>query len=178
MREVRVAAVERGTDRAVIEGYGAVFNERDLNGDVIRPGAFSKKLIPSHSNEVRMLYQHTVSEPIGRWLMMREDERGLFVRGEILLGTRRGRDVWELVQARALDGLSIGFQTGRARKLKGGRELLEIDLWEISIVTFPMALMARITGAKFIPAEGKATAARRKEDLTLVANRLREAARL
>lgn len=129
---------------AEIEGYAAVFRDRDLNGDSIAPGAFSRTL--KAQNPVRMLYQHAAETPIGRWTHLAEDARGLFVRGEILLDSPRAREVAALIGGGALDGLSIGYRTVRAEKgCPGMRRILEAELWEISVVTFPMAEGARIT---------------------------------
>lgn len=128
---------------AGIEGYAAVFNTPDLNGDVIAPGAFSKTL--RAAAPVRMLYQHAAETPIGRWTAFRQDAYGLFVAGEILLSSPRAREVHALLEGRAIDGLSIGYQTRRAQKIKGGRRITEAELWEVSVVTFPMAPKARIT---------------------------------
>jgi hypothetical protein len=139
------------SDTAIFEGYAAVFHQPDFNGDIVRPGAFAKKLIPGAAAAIKMLYQHKADEPIGRWLQMREDHYGLFVRGELVLDSDRARDVWTLLKENVLDGLSIGFRTGKARKHKSGRELLDIDLWEVSVVTFPMAPAARITCVERAP---------------------------
>ncbi|WP_229714602.1 HK97 family phage prohead protease [Aquisalinus luteolus] len=136
---------------AVIEGYASIFGERDLNGDIVKRGAFAEKLIPGRLPAVKMLYQHAADQPIGRWLEMKETARGLYVRGEIILDSPRAREVATLVAGGALDGLSIGFRTRAARKIAGGRELTRLDLWEVSVVTFPMAPGARIT--RLIPAD-------------------------
>lgn len=129
---------------AKIAGYGAVFNTPDLNGDIIAPGAFTASL--RKRAPVRMLYQHDAAAPIGRWVSLREDQYGLFVQGEILLASPRAREVHALLAGGALDGLSIGYQTVRAQKKTGsGRHIRQADLWEVSIVTFPMAQTARIT---------------------------------
>ena len=128
---------------AEVEGYAAVFRDRDLNGDVIAPGAFARTL--KTQNPVRMLYQHAAEAPIGRWTHLAEDARGLYARGEILLDSSRARDVAALIDGGALDGLSIGYRTVRAEKGRAGmRRILEADLWEVSVVTFPMAEGARI----------------------------------
>ncbi len=139
-------------DEAIVEGYAAIFGEPDLTGDIIRPGAFQKnatgaqKLIPGASPRVMMLYQHAADKPIGRWHHIKEDERGLFVRGSLFTHIELGRDVYSLVQGGALDGLSIGFKVDQAHRTRNGkRELHRVTLWEISIVTFPMAPSARIT---------------------------------
>lgn len=130
---------------ARIEGYAAVFHQSDLNGDVLAPGAFRKSLA-ARKAPVRLLYQHAAETPIGRWVSFQEDHRGLLAVGELLLSSARAREVYALLAGGALDGLSIGYQVVRARKTRGGvRRILEADLWEVSIVTFPMALSARIT---------------------------------
>jgi HK97 family phage prohead protease len=92
-----------------------------------------------------MLFQHEASEPIGVWRELREDKRGLYVRGEILAEGPRGRTALSLVRSGAIDGLSIGFRTRRfSGRSPRGRELIELDLWEVSIVTFPMLPQARL----------------------------------
>ncbi|MEE4212604.1 MAG: HK97 family phage prohead protease [Parvularcula sp.] len=133
------------SQRAEIEGYAAVFGEPDLAGDVVGSNAFARQLIPGRLEGVRMLYQHQAEAPIGRWTSLYEDNTGLVARGEVFLDTRLGRDVYALLSGGAVDGLSIGFKTRKSRPRAGGRLLTEIDLWEISIVTFPMAPRARIT---------------------------------
>lgn len=130
--------------RAEIEGYAARFGQRDLCGDSIAPGAFLRTLIPAPASPVRMLYQHQAETPIGCWTDIREDGRGLLVRGEIFLDTDQGRTAHRLIRGGALDGLSIGFRSKKARTTRNGRLLTEIDLWEVSIVTFPMSPGARI----------------------------------
>lgn len=127
---------------ATIEGYASLFNVPDLNGDVVAPGAFRKAL--RNAPDVRMLWQHAPEAPVGRWRRLEEDARGLWVEGELLLASASARDAYELLSGGALDGLSIGFKTVRAAKETRGRRILEADLWEVSIVTFPMAPGARI----------------------------------
>ncbi len=130
---------------ADIEGYASVFHTRDLNGDIVAPGAF-KVSLARRAAPVRMLYQHAADTPIGRWTSFVEDRRGLFVRGEIILSSPKAREVHALLRGGALDGLSIGYQPTKARKGPvGGRRITEADLWEVSVVTFPMAQSARIT---------------------------------
>jgi len=130
---------------AEIEGYASVFHARDLNGDIVAPGAF-KASLARRDAPVRMLYQHAAETPIGRWTSFAEDQYGLFVTGELILSSARAREVHALLKGGALDGLSIGYQAVKARKDKGaGRRIIEASLWEVSIVTFPMATAARIT---------------------------------
>ncbi|MEM1381292.1 MAG: HK97 family phage prohead protease [Pseudomonadota bacterium] len=131
--------------RAEFEGYAALFNDADLTGDRIEPGAFRKELIPPKPGQIRMLYQHQAETPIGLWTDIREDHRGLFVRGQLFLDTDEGRTTHRLIHGGAIDGLSIGFKAKKARRTSVGRLLTRIDLWEISIVTFPMSPQARIS---------------------------------
>ena len=96
-----------------IEGYASLFWTRDLNDDVTAAGAFAQSL--AAGGPVVMLHQHDEAEPVGVWDEVVEDANGLFVRGRILRTTPRGRLVAALVEAGALDGLSIGFRQVKAR---------------------------------------------------------------
>ncbi|MEH0198489.1 HK97 family phage prohead protease [Caulobacter sp. CCNWLY153] len=124
-----------------IEGYASLFWTRDLNDDVTAAGAFKQSL---EAGPIRMLHQHDEAEPVGVWDEASEDARGLFVRGRIIAATPRGRLVATLVEAGALDGLSIGFRQVKARTDGRLRVLSRVDLWEVSIVTFPMLPQARL----------------------------------
>lgn len=97
-----------------------------------------------------MLFQHDPAQPIGTWTEISEDEFGLKVRGRLSAGSANGREVRELIRDGALDGLSIGFKVARGRTdpKTGIRHIREADLWEISVVTFPMQDGARIAAAK------------------------------
>ncbi len=131
-------------------GYASVFGLVDLGNDVIEKGAFAKSLTSRKSSGVRMLWQHDAAEPIGVWTDVREDARGLYVEGRLAKGVARAREALELMRAGGLDGLSIGFRTVKARKdaRTGLRHITEADLWEISVVTFPMLPQARIDNLK------------------------------
>ena len=126
-----------------ITGYASRFDERDLGGDVIRRGAFSASLL-SRPAPRPMLYVHDTTTPIGVWRRVVEDETGLRVEGILQSGSELSDRIIALVSSGAVDGLSIGYRTDRARPDAEGRELLEIDLFEISIVAFPMLPTARI----------------------------------
>ncbi|MEO1675034.1 MAG: HK97 family phage prohead protease [Pseudomonadota bacterium] len=135
---------------APIEGYAAIFNTPDETGDSIAPTAFDDFflgiVIPAAEPRVSMLYQHKVDCPIGCWNAFRADKKGLFVRGVLLLGSSKAKDVLALVKGGALNGLSIGFRAQSfTRRADGGRHILKAQLWEVSIVTFPMASQARIS---------------------------------
>lgn len=131
-------------------GYASVFDEVDLGDDSIAPAAFSKSLIKRSASDIRMLFQHNPDEPIGVWEEITQTKFGLKVRGRITQTVTRGAEVLELMRAGAIDGLSIGFKTVRAKQDKKNnvRRILEADLWEISIVTFPMQETARIESVK------------------------------
>ncbi|MGU3545319.1 HK97 family phage prohead protease [Methylobacterium sp. A52T] len=125
-------------------GYASLFGVPDLGRDVVVPGAFAASLARRGAAGVRLLFQHDPAEPIGRWLALREDGRGLFAEGALNLAVQRAREVDALMRGGGLDGLSIGFRTLHARKGAGGeRRLQQVDLWEISLVTFPLQPGAR-----------------------------------
>ncbi len=138
------------TGEGRFSGYASIFGEVDLGKDAIEPGAFSQSLARRGAGGVRMLFQHDPSEPLGAWKTIREDARGLYVEGMLSPGVARAKEVHMLMKAGALDGLSIGFQTVKARTdgKTGVRRILEADLWEISIVTFPMLPSARVSNVK------------------------------
>ncbi len=132
---------------AVISGYASLWGARDTGGDVVEPRAYgaSLKRMAAAGGRVRMLWQHDPSRPIGVWDEVREDERGLWVKGRILTDVAQGRDAAALIEAGAIDGLSIGYRTITARKGEAGhRHLTELELWEVSLVTFPMLPQARV----------------------------------
>ena len=131
-------------------GYASIFGETDLNRDVVVPGAFLKSIGKRSAKGIRMLFQHDPAAPIGVWREVREDARGLFVSGRLMTEVAKGREVLALMRAGAIDGLSIGFRTvrGRTDAKTGVRQLIEVDLWEISVVTFPMLPAARVSAVK------------------------------
>ncbi|MDC7677244.1 HK97 family phage prohead protease [Asticcacaulis machinosus] len=139
----------------IIEGYASRFFERDLNDDVVVPGAFKASLTRTGSEGVKMLYQHGSTTPVGVWDEVSEDAAGLFVRGRVFDLTPEARLVQGLIRAGALDGLSIGFRTVKSRpdETRRLRVLTEIDLWEVSFVTFPMLPSARFKMVPFHPSE-------------------------
>lgn len=134
-------------DGQVIEGYASRFGVMDQGGDTVLPGAFSAglKRLAERGGKVRMLWQHDPAAPIGVWEELREDETGLWVRGRLLPDIARAREAAALIAAGAIEGLSIGYRTLRAeRDGKGRRMLTEVELWEVSLVTFPMLPEARV----------------------------------
>lgn len=130
----------------VIEGYASLWGVADLNRDVVAKGAFSACLARAGAGGVRMLHQHEGRAVVGVWEKVVEDDRGLFVRGRIMDWSAEARFAGALAKAGAIDGLSIGFKATRARREGALRVLSEVDLWEVSLVTFPM-----LPGARFSP---------------------------
>lgn len=132
---------------AELEGYASVFGVVDRGGDVVLPGAYaaSLKRMAAAGGRVRMLWQHDPAQPIGVWDEVREDGRGLWVKGRLLTELERGREAAALLAAGAIDGLSIGYRTVKAERGPQGRRMLaEVELWEVSLVTFPMLPVARV----------------------------------
>jgi HK97 family phage prohead protease len=131
-------------------GYASLFNTEDMGRDIVLPGAFRDSLRERGPAGIKLLYQHNPAEPIGVWENLKEDSRGLLARGRLMLAVARAREVLALMRAGALDGLSIGFRavTGKRDARTGIRRLARIDLWEISIVTFPMLPEARVAQVK------------------------------
>ncbi len=136
----------------VFEGYASLFNKEDLGHDIVMPGAFRESIAERGTGGVKMLFQHDPTQPIGLWSKLREDARGLYVSGRLLSEIGRAREVMALMRSGAIDGLSIGFRMVKgARDRHGIRRLEKIDLWEISVVTFPMQPEARVSGMKAGP---------------------------
>lgn len=134
----------------VFVGYASLFGVRDAAGDMVMRGAFAASLKKRPPANIRMLFQHDPAEPVGTWLEMIENERGLYVRGRLDPRVQRAFELLSLLESGGLDGLSIGFRTVRAtrEKLSQTRQLHMIDLWEVSLVTFPMLAEARVSELK------------------------------
>ena len=164
-RAIRAASIhEDGT----FEGYGSVFDVLDTYGDIVRPGAYAASLARHKADGTRpkLLWQHLQEEPIGIWDEMVEDDVGLFCKGRLLLDIPRAREAHLLMKAGAIDGLSIGFQAVAAEfvaadgagyrdmlpitSVSGGqvRAVTEIDLWEVSIVTFASNPVSQVTAVR------------------------------
>lgn len=159
LRETKLAPaeLERITLDGTFCGYASLFGEIDLGNEMILPGAFTASLARRSAAGIRMLYQHNVEIPLGTWKAISEDGEGLRVTGQLATATSKGREVLELMRAGAIDGLSIGYRTIRSRidKASGARQIVEADLWEISVVTFPMLPGARIETVKAVDAGNK-----------------------
>ena len=133
-----------------VEGYASLFGEIDQARDMVMRGAFAATLSARGIGRIPMLFQHDPAEPVGVWLELREDHRGLYARGRLIPEVTRARELLSLLRAGAVDGLSIGFRTvkGSIDPKTRVRRLLAVDLWEISIVTFPLLAGARVRAVK------------------------------
>ncbi len=130
-------------------GYASVFNVVDQQQDIILPGAFAKTLRERGGN-VKLLWQHQFGEPVGIINKLFEDARGLYVEGRLLLTLQKAREAFELMKADVVRGLSIGYTPVKFTHDpdRGVRRIAEVDLWEISIVTFPANRDAGVTVVK------------------------------
>ncbi|WP_303717740.1 HK97 family phage prohead protease [Brevundimonas naejangsanensis] len=139
-----MAATSRAKTGLAIVGYASLWGVADLNGDVTARGVFAESLSKTGASGVRMLHQHESRAVVGVWDRMVEDERGLWVEGRIEDWFAEARYAAALTRAGALDGLSIGFRATKARREGRLRVLSRAELWEVSLVTFPM-----LPGARF-----------------------------
>jgi HK97 family phage prohead protease len=145
--EFKYASLEwKADDEGTIEGYGSVFDVVDQGGDIIAPGAFKQSL--ASGRKVKMLYQHDASKVIGSWKSLEEDQKGLRVAGKLLRSVSAGAEAYEYVKSGEMDGLSIGFKTIKSMDRNGKRVIMQAELWEVSLVTFPMNVMARVDMVK------------------------------
>jgi HK97 family phage prohead protease len=153
-REVRAYAlsIKATGDDGSVEGYGSMFGVKDAYDDIIAAGAFNASLAAHKSTGTMpaMLWQHDSSEPIGVWTEMVEDAKGLRIKGRLALDTVRGKEAHALLKLGALNGLSIGFVSKQWSydRETDIRTLTEVDLWEVSLVTFPANGKARVTNVK------------------------------
>lgn len=152
MFETKLLSLELKADGATVEGYGARFGNADGYGDVIDPGAFKASL---GMRKPKMLREHDPRQVVGVWDAVEEDAKGLRVKGRFA-DTPLAQETRALVAMGALDGLSIGYRTIKSEARGNLRALKELDLWEVSFVTFPANDQARVDAAKAL-ADGDAT---------------------
>lgn len=150
-RPFEIKSVE---DSGEFTGYGSVFGVKDSYGDIVIKGAFAKSLEEwaSKGKNPKMLWQHRAAEPVGVWTSMKEDDHGLLVKGKLALKTARGAEAYELMKIGAVDGLSIGYSIApMGLEYDKGLDaylLKQLDLWEVSPVTFPANPDATIDAIK------------------------------
>lgn len=147
--EIKLAAdAKEGT----VEGYGSMFSLMDRGGDIVLPGAYTKSLKEWRKMKQlpAMLWSHNTDEPIGIWTEMEEDEKGLKVKGELILDVPQAKVVHSLMKAKAVRGMSIGYRTKQSDwdRTTGARLLKEVELFELSLVAIPMLKEAQVTSVK------------------------------
>lgn len=135
-------------DSGAIVGYGSVFGNVDAGYDVVEQGAFADSL--EERGLPKMLWGHAwFDPPIGKWTKAEEDDHGLLLHGEINMKMQQGAEVHAALKMDTLDGLSIGYLEQESTTDKGGvRHLEKLDLFEVSVVTFPMNELARVDSVK------------------------------
>jgi HK97 family phage prohead protease len=159
-------------DSGVFEGYASTFGNVDQGGDVVQPGAFMEGIVKARSDRrvIPMLWQHDQREPIGVWEDIAEDAKGLYVKGRLLLADDPlARRAHGLLKNKAIGGMSIGYRIPAGgiemdEKKPGVAKLKKIDLREISLVTMPMNIQARVTSVKSILESGREPTVREFED--------------
>jgi len=138
------------SEDGTFEGYGSIFGNVDSYGEKVMPGAFAESLT-RHQREgsnVLMLWQHNPNEPIGVWEDLAEDAKGLWGKGRLILTVQRAREIYELLKAKAIRGLSIGYREIETEPDGNIRLLKKLDLYEISPVSFPANRRARVDAVK------------------------------
>ncbi len=130
-----------------ISGYASRFGIKDQGGDIVVKGAFGDSL---NQRSPKMLWQHDPAQPIGNWSKSAEDSTGLHVEGQINLDVQKGREAYSLLKSGAIEGMSIGYRSRKVGKSDTARLLEKLDLWEVSLVTFPMQLEATVENVKSI----------------------------
>lgn len=140
-------------DDGTFTGYGSVFGELDSYRDIVMPGAFTQSLkedFADKNRKVPMLWQHNSWAPIGVYIDIHEDAKGLFVKGQCNMDVQQGKECHALMKQGALSGLSIGYTTVTSEWDEANliRKLHRVNLWEVSPVTFPAGDKARIDTVK------------------------------
>ena len=144
MKRLELKAAWVATEEGELIGLASVFGTRDRGGDVVRPGAFKSARAP-----IPMLASHDPADVVGVWDALEETAEGLKVKGRLLVKeVARAREILALIKEGAMTGLSIGYVTRKSARTQGGRDLVDVELLEVSVVAVPMHPGARITDAK------------------------------
>ena len=139
----------------MFEGYASVFGVKDYDGDVIVKGAFKNAIenFNKGNRRPKMLWQHNPSIIIGKWTDMYEDDKGLHVKGTLFTDVEKGAEAYALMKHKELDGMSVGFNINNATAESGGRVIDDLELWEISVVTWGANPEALVSSVKCIQTE-------------------------
>lgn len=168
-RHVVALEVKAVSEDGTFSGYASVFDVVDSQRDIMKRGAFAASIARyiSKGRMPSLLWQHNIDEPCGIITTLREDERGLYFEGKLALDIQRGREAYALLKMGALDGISVGYSAVNYEydTKEGVRELIEVELWEVSLVTFPANTAARVTQVKTLKGVTVETIAERKRDV-------------
>lgn len=165
----------------IFAGYASVFGELDKQNEIVAPGAFTRSLRQwqQQGRGPAMLWMHDPTQPIGLWQSLGEDKNGLAVQGRLALRTQKGSEAYELLKIGALTGLSIGYRviSSRVDAERKARVLTDVDLFEISLVTFPANEEARVSTVKSPEPKQRRSVADDRRQLREAALRLKRAAK-
>lgn len=156
--EVKVASVPLDAkalnEDGTFEGYLSTFGNVDRGGDIVMPGAFRRTLAEQKLFEIKLLRDHDTTKIVGEWVELREDERGLYGKGQLFSGeddhVPLARETYTLLKRRALAAISIGYRTIKSvyDEKNSARQLIDVDLWEGSLIPFPMNKLATVDAVK------------------------------
>lgn len=134
-------------ENGLFSGYASVFNVVDKQNDLILPGAFKENL---NKDKIKLLWQHNQSEPIGYIIDIHENDVGLYITAHLLLGIQKAEEVYLMLKTGVINGLSIGYIPLEydIDHESGARVLKQVELWEVSLVTFPANLAAQVVNVK------------------------------
>ena len=134
-------------ENGVFFGYASVFNIVDKQNDLILPGAFKENL---NRNKIKLLWQHNPGEPIGSIIDICENDVGLYITAHLLLGIQKAKEAYLMLKTGVINGLSIGYIPIEydVDHKSGARVLKQVELWEVSLVTFPANLAAQVINVK------------------------------
>jgi len=169
----------------IFTGYASVFGELDQQNEIVAAGAFARTLAKwrRQGRTPALLWMHDPTQPIGVWQSVHEDANGLYVEGRLALRTQKGAEAYELLKLGALTGLSIGYRvvTSQIDAKRKARVLTDVDLFEVSLVTFPANEAARVRDVKkrasVSKSKNRGNHASDSASLSDAAERLRQAAR-
>jgi HK97 family phage prohead protease len=169
LKAVETLTGDDGLEVGVFQGLASTFGNRDMVGDLVEPGAFAGTI--ARPERIKMLWQHDARAPIGVWEEIRETAAGLEVKGRLVLDVQQARETLALLKAGAVDALSIGFSVagGGAAfdRERGVRRIKAVELWEISVVTFPANPKARVDRIKAQAQAGRLPTEREFERLLM-----------
>lgn len=156
-----VLEIKELSDNGVFSGYGSIFGNKDAYGDVVMPGAFAKSLSDHRrrGTKPKMFWQHDPHQPIGSWVDIAEDGKGLWLEGRLNMEVQKGREAYALLKAGDIDGLSIGYNTVSAEpdERAGVLRLKELKLVEVSVVSLGANDRALVDAVKQIRGESLPT---------------------